>query len=63
MVAPHVTMPIKLLSTRAENMTDCNGTAASGGSITITVNDDDVDDTHSIKDHNSVEATGVALVT
>ena len=54
---------ISELGTRAENMTDCDGTAASGGSNAITVNDDDVVDIHSIKDHVPAEATGVASAT
>ena len=55
---------ISELGTRADNMTDCDdGTAASGGSNAITVNDDDVVDIHSIKDHVPAEATGVASAT
>ena len=51
------------LDSRAENMSDCEGVAASNRSTAITANDDVMDDTHSIKDHDSAEATGVALAT
>ena len=44
-------------------MSDCDGAAASNGSTAITANDDVMDDTHSVKDYKSAEATGVALAT
>ena len=51
------------LDSRADNMSDCDGAAASNRSTAITVNDDGMDDTHSVKDHKSAEATSVALAT